>query len=110
MAVFDATLDIANKSPGALGAVERRFGIGVPIDFQDDGPAKTQFGKLPDDGLPKNLPITRGKMIVSITTVVAGVKHPQVPGQLVDNRWQVTGKMSVPGVQTDSHVSTFNGT
>ena len=41
-------------------------------------------------------------MIVVVAMVVAGVHHPEMPGQLVNHRRQVSPEVRVPGVQANA--------
>ena len=74
-------------------------------DFHDQGSIEAQAVKVSKKHPPVDIALSRRKMIVVMTVIVAGMDHPEMSGQLVNYPGKIFPQVRMSCVKADTDLS-----
>ena len=100
----EATTDLAQKALRLPRFDQHLLHVSHTRQLKNEAAAKTgplQFGQY---SAPVYVAFTRRQMLITVAVIVVGVDHSQMPAQLVHDAVNVTGQISMAGIETDTHL------
>ena len=98
---------VAQETAGTAGSVERGVLVGLAGDLQDDRAMESDPNHLPQQPRPVDSALARRQMIVALPVIVCRMHHPKMAGELMRDRPQVAGELSMARVEADAGLRRF---
>lgn len=87
----------------STGSFKNLFSVTRPRDLQDERTVEMQIVEERQQCRPIDCALSRGKVIVIVTVVVAGMHHPEMTGQLVNHGKQIFSEVRVPRIKANAN-------
>ncbi len=94
--------EVAEVAAAAAGGVEGCFVVGQAGDLDHNGAGEVKLPELVEEGGPVNFAFAGREMVVALAVVVAGVDHPEMAGEFVDDGAEVFAEVGVAGIEADA--------
>ncbi len=83
--------------------------ITCPSNFEDERAIEMKVVEMCEQSCPIDLAVSGRKVVIVMTVIVAGMYHPEMPGQLMNHGRKIFPEVRMPCVQANASFARVKG-